>query len=84
MAFLPISQELATVWTFLFPRQDGTIYIAVLGGRNLQDAFEGFSRYHWTPTMPAVGVWRNSCLEGRVLPVLNVDTLQMEPKLQTF
>lgn len=69
------------MWTFLYPKPDGTVYTAMLGGLDLTDAFNGFARYHWNPDMPAVGVWRNSCLEARILPRLNLSTLQMEATL---
>jgi hypothetical protein len=72
------------MWLFMHPGPDGTLYQAHIGGLTLLDAFNAFAAEHWHEGMPSLGVWRNACLEARVRPVLNLETLRLEPYIDIF
>lgn len=71
------------MYRFLHPHTNGTLTDIMIGADDLAGAFEQFRAIWWRPNLTGcVGVWRNSCLEARIVPVLNVQTGELEPLLQ--
>jgi hypothetical protein len=58
------------------PRADGTVYHLMLGGRDLDHAFEQFkdSWFEAADHTRSVGVWMNAALVARVLPITDKQT----------
>jgi hypothetical protein len=70
---------------FIVPFSDGTAWHVMLGGRDTADAVDQYIRLYWNPgTTGAVGVWHNSCLAGRILPVFNIKTECNDPLFQSW
>lgn len=55
------------------------------GGHDIHDAYRQFSEFYWrcsNEMNSAIAVFHNSALVGRVLPIMNVHTNEMESFLQ--
>jgi hypothetical protein len=69
---------------FVMPRPDCTVFHVAIGARDLEHAFEQFQRdwFRAHEHTRSLGVWHNSALTARVLPISNPDTGELEPSMQ--
>ena len=71
------------MYRFIHPYPDGRVFNRVVGGKDLQAAFETFAREHWLPELTsAIGVWHNAALVARVLPAWDNETGEPVPYLK--
>ena len=71
------------MFRFIAPLADNQLFHVALGGRDLYAAFDEFRRHWWQSHIPsAIAVYHNHALVARVLPTLNLETLEMEPRLE--
>lgn len=70
------------VFHFVFPRANGTVFHIAIGATDVNAAFVAFAKDWWTPDLGAVGVWMNSALVCRVLPIMQKQTGELEPFMQ--
>lgn len=71
------------MYRFVILSSDNKAEVICVGGRDLQHAFDTFSRDFWRPEMTsAIGIWRNSALEARVIPRYEIDSEKPHPVLE--
>jgi hypothetical protein len=70
-------------YRFLHPYPDGRVFNRVVGGADLQTAFNTFAREHLLPELTAtIGVWEGTALVARVLVGRNNETGEPVPYLR--
>ena len=73
-----------TMFHFVMPRPDCTVFHVALGARDLEHAFEQFKRdwFRADEHAGSMGVWHNAALTARVLPIRNQHTHELEPIME--
>jgi len=71
------------MFRFIMPLDDGSVVNVPIGATDLEAAFRLFRRDWWNVEMTrSIGVWHNAALVGRVLPIYDQGTEEMDCFLQ--
>ena len=74
------------MWRFVYAFTDGRTYNRAVGGKDLAEAFEAFTRIHWQPNDPpgSLAVFQNHAVVARVLFAMDNETGDLVPYLHEF